>query len=322
MSSPVENNERQPRNWKRIIRITALVLALVLCLAFLAPRAGEIVVALGRQNPVSVAAALIVAAAATYATFLSWRELLIGVGHRLPIGACQRIFFLSQIGKYIPGSVWAIAAQADLGREHKVPPVKSVAVGILTLMISCAAGVSAAALTLVLVLPNALGHYWYVLLFLPAALLALHPAVLARTIALAGRLLRRDFDAVRLPLRSTARAFGWALVAWILFGAHIAILSAAIEPLSPSTLPLAIGSYALAWLVGFLVFFLPAGLGGREAILTALLVAGSALTPSAAVSIAVMSRVVLTLTDLSLALIAGASRRREKSTRVTTDSTE
>ncbi|AMM21707.1 hypothetical protein AX769_18080 [Frondihabitans sp. PAMC 28766] len=287
------------------------MVALVLCIVFLIPRASDIVDALGRQNPLSIVIGLVLAIAATYATFLSWRELMRGAGHPLALMAAQRVFFLSQIGKYIPGSIWAIAAQADLGREHRVPVVKSVAVGLLTLLVSCGAGVCVAAASLPFVIPDALSKYWFVIVFVPIALAALHPAVLGLVMRLASRVMKRDFGTIRLPLPSVAKAFGWAVIAWILFGAHIATLSAALIRLDGHTFVLAIGGYSLAWLVGFLVFFLPAGLGGREAVLTALLVAGSAMSLNGAVSVAVMSRVLLTATDLLLALAAGLSRRRK-----------
>jgi uncharacterized membrane protein YbhN (UPF0104 family) len=311
MTSPDELATRAPRNWRRIIRIGALVVALVLCVVFLIPRAGDIVDALGRQNPLSIVVGLVLAIAATYTTFLSWRELMAGAGHPLARSSAQRVFFLSQIGKYIPGSIWAIVAQADLGREHKVPAVKSVAVGLLTLLVSCGAGVCVAAASLPFVIPDALSKYWFVVIFVPIALAALHPAVLGIVMRLASRVMKRDFGTMRLPVPSVAKAFGWAVLAWILFGAHIATLMAPLLRLDGHSFVLAVGSYSLAWLVGFLVFFLPAGLGGREAVLTALLVAGSTLNVNAAVSVAVMSRVLLTVTDLVLALAAGLSRRRK-----------
>jgi len=266
---------------KSVVRVVALVVALALCVAFLVPRAGDIADAFSRQNPWTLVAALVVGAAATYVTFLSWRALMAGAGHHIPLAAAQRVFFLSQIGKYIPGSVWPIVAQADLGREHKVPPARSVAVGMLTLLVSCGAGVCVAAVTIPFVQPDAFARYWFVVLLVPIVLAALHPAVLRFGLRLASKVTRRDLGTIDIRLGAVVRAFGWA-------------------------------AYALAWLVGFLVFFLPAGLGGREAVLTAMLTAGVPLGASAAVSVAVMSRVLLTVVDLLFALGAVLGERRHR----------
>jgi len=297
---------------KSIVRVVALVVALALCVAFLVPRAGDIAVAFGRQDPLTLVAAFVVGAIATYLTFLSWRALMAGAGHRLPIAAAQRVFFLSQIGKYVPGSVWPIVAQADLGREHKVPAARSVAVGLLTLLVSCGAGVCVAAATIPFVQPDAFARYWFVVLLVPIVLAALHPAVLRFALRTAARVTRRDLGTIDLRLPAIARAFVWAVLAWIVFGLHIVLVLVPIGHVDLRIVLLTIGAYALAWLVGFLVFFLPAGLGGREAVLTALLVAGAGIGSSAAVSVAVMSRVLLTVVDVVFAGSAVLGERRHR----------
>lgn len=300
---------------KTVVRVSALVLALALCVAFLVPRAGDIADAFTRQDPWTLALALVLGGAATYVTFLSWRSLMAGAGHRIPLAAAQRVFFLSQIGKYIPGSVWPIVAQADLGREHRVPPARSVAVGMLTLLVSCGAGVSVAAVTIPFVQPDAFARYWFVVLLVPVVLVALHPAVLRFGLRLASKVTRRDLGTIDIRLAAVLRAFGWAALAWLVFGLHIALVLAPLGHLDVRVATLAVGAYALAWLVGFLVFFLPAGLGGREAVLTALLTAGVPLGASAAVSVAVMSRVLLTVVDLVFAAAAVVGERRHRRSR-------
>lgn len=302
---------RPPRNRRKtVVRIVGLVVALGLCVAFLVPRWSDIVDAFGRQNPWTALAALALGFVATYITFLSWRALLTGAGHRLPLTAAQRLFFLSQIGKYVPGSVWPIVAQADLGREYKVPAARSVAVGALTLLVSCGAGVCVAAVTIPFVQPDAFRTYWFVVLLVPIVLAALHPAVLRFAIRMANRVLRRDLGTVELGIGAIARAFGWAALAWVAFGFHIVLIVVPLHAgLGVRQILLTIGGYALAWLVGFVVFFLPAGLGGREATLVAVLGAGIPLGSSAAVSVAVMSRVLLTVVDLVFAGAAVLARR-------------
>ncbi|WP_288468350.1 lysylphosphatidylglycerol synthase domain-containing protein [uncultured Curtobacterium sp.] len=302
----------KPSRAKSVVRIVGLVVALVLCVAFLVPRAGDIADAFTRQDPWTLVAALLTGAAATFVTFLSWRALMHGAGHRIPFRAAQRVFFLSQIGKYVPGSVWPIVAQADLGREHRVPAAQSVAVGMLTLLVSCGAGVSVAALTIPFVQPDAFAHYWFVVLLVPVVLAALHPAVLRFGLRLASRVTRRDLGTIELRTAAVVRAFGWAVLAWVVFGLHIALVLVPLASVDLRVTTLTVGAYALAWLVGFLVFFLPAGLGGREAVLTALLAAGVPLGSSASVSVAVTSRVLLTVVDVVFAGAAVVGERRRR----------
>ena len=51
----------------------------------------------------------------------AWLRLLAGYGHRLPREDGRRVFFVGQLGKYIPGSVWSMGAHADLARGFGVP---------------------------------------------------------------------------------------------------------------------------------------------------------------------------------------------------------
>jgi len=68
-------------------------------------------------------------------------------------------------------------------------------------------------------------------------------------------------------------------------------------------LPVATAGFALAWSAGFLVVFLPAGVGVREAVLYAVLVPafdGRVVDPShAAVTAALVSRFAMTVGDVA-----------------------
>ncbi|NAZ85625.1 hypothetical protein GTR00_05830 [Kineococcus sp. T90] len=70
-------------------------------------------------------------------------------------------------------------------------------------------------------------------------------------------------------------------------------------------LALALGGYALAWVVGFLVVLAPAGAGARELVLAA--VVALAVGGGGAAVVVLGSRVLLTLADLLLALGALAA---------------
>ncbi len=44
--------------------------------------------------------------------------LLNDLGSPLPPAGSLRVFFLGQLGKYVPGSVWPAVAQMELGRDY------------------------------------------------------------------------------------------------------------------------------------------------------------------------------------------------------------
>jgi hypothetical protein len=69
----------------------------------------------------SLGLALLTVLAGLFTSFLGWRAVLADYGGRLPLAGGLRVFFLSQLGKYLPGSIWPAVAQMELGREYKVP---------------------------------------------------------------------------------------------------------------------------------------------------------------------------------------------------------
>src|SRR5688500_8449717 len=72
------------------------------------------------------------------ATGVAWRMLLAGFGHPLAPSAASGIFFVAQLGKYLPGSVWPYVAQARIGRAYRVPASRSAAAGGMFVLLHCA----------------------------------------------------------------------------------------------------------------------------------------------------------------------------------------
>jgi hypothetical protein len=76
------------------------------------------------------------------------------------------------------------------------------------------------------------------------------------------------------------------------------------------TMVLAIGGFALAWSVGFIVVIAPAGAGVRDVLL--LLMLGLVLSSAKATAVMITSRAVLTLADLIAAAVAARLARQAR----------
>lgn len=68
----------------------------------LAAQWGAVRPLLGQLSTRSLAAALAAVLAGVLATFLCWRAVLADLGGRLPVNAGARVFFVGQLGKYLP----------------------------------------------------------------------------------------------------------------------------------------------------------------------------------------------------------------------------
>jgi hypothetical protein len=256
----------------------------------------------------AVAAALAVALLALVVTMQVWRSLLTSSGSRVPFLPAARIFFVGQVGKYLPGAVWPVLAQMELGQAQRIPRRRSATVAVLTMLVSLVAGL----LTTAAVAPAGAvkAEYRWAFLMVPVLLVALHPRVLNPAIDRLLRLARRPPLEVLLSGRAITKATLWAVLSWLLYGLHIYLLAARLGAPGGRTALLAIGGFAFAWCVGFLVVFAPAGAGVREVILVAAL--SPVLSVGKATAVALASRLLTTVGDLLSAGIAawfGRTRR-------------
>lgn len=286
--------------WRTLASAVFLCAALIAAGVLLAREWDDIAAALGRADAFWVALALLAAIAHVAMTAISWRVLLSGAANAPSPALSARIFFLGQIGKYLPGSLWSFLATGELARRAGIARSTAMASLALALVIGVGSGVLMALVTV----PQTLGLLpddWRVWAGGAFALgLVMLPGVRQRLLRLVGI----DFP---VPASSFGLSAAIALVAWLLAGAQIVLLSKAIAaPLGWGDLGQASGAYAFAWVAGFLVLFAPAGLGAREASLIAMLVLVMGL--GQATAIVILSRLVATAADFSCAGLALLNR--------------
>lgn len=243
-------------------------------------------------------------------TFPSWHAVLRGLDVDIPRGAAATVFFTSQLGKYLPGSVWPVVLQMEAGSSRGASRRTMVSANLITLVIGCSVGLVAATLLLPFADATALHRYWWLLLLLPLLLALLHPRAIPWLLDKAFGLLRREPLGERLDLRSSLESAGWSLGSFVALGMHIAVLALAFGAPTGTTILLSIGGMSLAVAGGVLFIPAPAGAGIREVILA--LVLGAQLTNSQALAVVIASRVILIVGDLSLAVVAFAARRGQR----------
>ncbi|MDF2506649.1 MAG: hypothetical protein K0Q52_508 [Microbacterium sp.] len=230
---------------------------------------------------------------------LSWTTILRGLGHPVPIVRGAQIMLVGQLGKYIPGSVWAYLAQMELGRQYGVARARV----LVTSLYAAGIGVVCSLILGALALPQiSMGHPELLWLFalLPVGLVCLHPAVMTWMANLALRVFRRPPLDHRVQLRTIAVAVLWCLASYATYGVHLWLLSGPEVPLTSVLLMAA--AIGLGFTAGLLAFVLPSGVGVREAVLIGLF--GTVMSVAEASAISLVSRGMFTAGDL---LMAGAA---------------
>lgn len=232
-----------------------------------------------------------------------WRVLLASLGSPLALRPSAKVFFVGQLGKYLPGAIWPVLAQMELGTEHRVPRRRSATVSVLTMLVSLLGGLIAALLTLPFMAGAATAYRW-AFLVVPVLLACLHPRVLNPALGLLLRLAKRPPLEQPLTARAVLASLVWALVSWACYGIQIWLLAIRLGVPDGRALLLATGGFAFAWCVGFLVVFAPGGLGVRDVLLIALL--APVVGTGGATAIALVSRILMTVGDLVIAGVSAA----------------
>jgi uncharacterized membrane protein YbhN (UPF0104 family) len=255
------------------------------------------------------AAALAAVLTALFTSMLSWKALLAGLGSPLTTATAARIFFVGQLGKYLPGSVWPVLAQMEIAAAHKVPRHRTGLASVLTMLIALLTGLIAAVVALPFTGSGV--QYAWVFLAAPVLVACLIPKVLNYGFARLLKLARQPPLEQPLGARAIWISLGWSFVSWTCYGLQVWVLAIRVGAPAGTALPLAIGAFAFAWCAGFLVILAPAGAGIRELVLVAML-AHALGGRSPALAVALVSRGVSVVADVTTASVAAAYYRRDK----------
>ncbi len=242
-----------------------------------------------------------------------WFSLLRGLGVAASRVEAAPVFFVSQLGKYVPGSVWPVVAQMEFGRRWNTPRRTMLTANILMLAVLAATGLITGAALLPWSTDGGLGRYWWTLLFLPPLLLALYPRTIPAVLDWLFRLFGREPLNVRPSGRSMLAATIWSFAVWLVMGLQLLTLVRALGMADIAAAPAAVGGMGLAWAAGLIFIPAPAGAGVRDAVIVAIFAPHIGTAPALAVALA--SRVLLLLADVVLALAGAAAfpRRRRPS---------
>lgn len=292
-----------------LLRAGFLVLAVALAVAAVVLERDAVSAAISRLDGARVAGAMLFSLANVLLAMMSWRAVMADLGSPLHVRDAARIYLVGQVGKYVPGGVWNLLAAAELGRDHGIPRRRTVAAMLVTVLLGVTMGVLLALVLLPFAPGTLFSRFWWASAVAPLLLVVIHPAVLNRLLAVVLRLTRRDPLDGATSIRGTAVAAVWAIVSWFAVGIQVWLLATALgAPADVPTLALTTGGYALAWVLGFLVLVVPAGVGPREAAL-ALVLAGL-LGRGEILVVVLLSRVLLTVADLGTAGVALLTARR------------
>jgi hypothetical protein len=230
-----------------------------------------------------------------------WRRLADRGGSPVPFGRAAYVWFVSSLGKYVPGKLWAIGAMGLLAQREGVPPALAATAAILNQIVNLAAGFVVVALAGAPVVSRVWpGSRWLVVgvAGLSAIGLLLLPAVVPRAAAFVARRTGRGTEVAVRPA-AVWYAVASNVIAWLLYGVAFHLLSLAIGAGRGGDWLTSTTVFTASYVLGYLALFAPGGLGMREAAMGTALTGLQLATPAEAAVLAVASRLWLTVLEVA-----------------------
>jgi uncharacterized membrane protein YbhN (UPF0104 family) len=267
----------------------------------------EVSEAFSHLNGFTLIASLLLGLSAMTLIGYLWTRMLVTRGHHAPPRSAMAWYFAGQLGKYVPGGIWPIVGRAELATRGGVPRSDAYAATGLSMVTTYLAA------ALAICIGSLVSWSYPTAGFIGLAVLALgfmtfsNSTLRAKVLSLLNRVSPRA-SALTEPRRLLVLTITH-LPAWILMSLSTSVTASAFGADIGITHMLFITS--ASWLAGFVVVGVPGGIGVRESVFTAL--AGTALNPGVAVSLALASRVVFIAVDLVGALLANIVAKSAKS---------
>lgn len=251
-----------------------------------------------------IAAGTVPAVAYFLVRIVAWRSALASLGVRPRFLPVASVWMNGEIIRYIPGNLWSV-----VGRVAGALKLGATRTAVFSSMVIEAVTLVASAFGLSCVL--LIGYPQFA--FPGRTALLIVGAVLSAAVALRAvaavivraiyRMLRRGEEPP--DVRGAGAVYRGMVVAWICFALfQLTIVRALGFPVDSVVLA---GIFTASWLVGYVSFVTPSGLGVREAVLTAMAIPYFGVADS--ILIAVLSRVAMIVIEVSLLLVVNAVNR-------------
>ncbi len=246
-----------------------------------------------------IASLLVLLAAFVYSVALWARLIAFFEGPKLPLTRAIGVFFVANLGRYIPGKLWQLVGLAYLSSREGVSPTVAASAAVLGQLFSLAAAALLAGLALAFGalsgLPTDVLPWAAALVILIGLVTSVRP-VLRYILRLAFRLGRETAEVPELDRWFGARWTALYLPSWLGQGVAFGLLWASIPALPEVYWPAAVGIFAGAYFLGYAALFAPAGIGVREGAMAVALAPWTG--PAQAVILSVVARVWMTLGEL------------------------
>jgi hypothetical protein len=257
---------------------------------------------------ISAATLLVVA---SYALLIEgWRRVLVAWDSHLPFSDAARIWFLSNLGKYVPGNIWSLTAMGVMARRRGLSGIAAAGSSIIMQTVSLATGTGIVLVTSAKLLGQPLLVGATVALLV--ALLFTAPRFLPPLVQWIASLIGREVTPPTIPATSIWTAAVASTISWLFYGFAFQFFVRGVLGSANGETASYMAVYTAAYILGFISPIAPAGLGVREFTLAAFMIQLGLAGEADAAFVALAARLWLTIVELvpsGLYIAAGTTRK-------------
>lgn len=285
----------------KILRWFALIAVITFAVLYLAGQWQEVSEALLTIPVLNLFISLIFVLAGLIFGTLSWVTLLNGLGPQVPVLRGSQVMLVGQLGKFIPGSVWSYVMQMELGRHFGILRPRILITALYAAGIGVISSLVLGSLALPFLAENE-PEVLFLFILLPIGLVFLYPPIMTKIASLVLRVFKRPPLEKLVSFQVVIKAVLFTLISYVLYGAHLWLLSQSFNQTGSNTFFFLTGIMALSFSASLFAFIFPSGIGVRELILISAMTLF--ISEAQATAVTLVSRLMFTFADLLAALIA------------------
>ena len=213
-----------------------------------------------------------------------------------------KIWFHSQLGKYLPGKIWLFLSRFHF-YESKGQSKKVISVAIyleVVTMIVAAGLIFLAALILFKEMQSVYSGktFWWIVLAFMLAFVCLHPRILERILNWTLVRFKREPVSLSMSYLDILFVLFICIVSWVIGGIGFYLFVDSVYPVTPSYILFLTGALAISSTLGLIAIFAPSGLGVREGALVYIL--SFMMATPVAVILSILTRIWITFIEIGL----------------------
>jgi len=237
-----------------------------------------------------------------------WQKVLHYMGCELRYRDAWDIYYIGNLGRYIPGKIWGIAGMVYMAEKTGIS--KRI-VGTAAIFAQAYSLVSSFVFLIILIIFK--GDYfanfrfiWMLPIFFVLVIIFIFPKNLEHTLNFTLKKIGKSPVTIGITTVTALKILFFYFLVWMIAGVAFGVFVSSIVGWGKINLLVSAGVYVIAYVVGFLAVFAPGGFGVREGVLGLLLM--NTIPVSVGIIIAALSR--LLVTGIEIICVVPALMRR------------